>query len=185
MKGIIISGMPAVGKTTVARTIAERFDLRYYSGGDVLKEMARESGYAISGDDWWDTEDGMKFISQRKDDESFDKMVDERLLNLLEKGGIVVTSYPLPWLVKDALKIWLKASEITRAKRLSGRDTLEIKDSSKIIEKRDMENRGIYSQIYGIRFGDDLSVFDFVIATDDLSSQQVSEITISIVKQFV
>ena len=41
-KSIVISGPPAVGKTTVAKGLAEEFQLQYLSGGDVLKEMAKE-----------------------------------------------------------------------------------------------------------------------------------------------
>ena len=44
-KSIVISGPPAVGKTTVAKGLAEEFDLTYLSGGDVLKEMAKEHGF--------------------------------------------------------------------------------------------------------------------------------------------
>ena len=44
MKGIILSGMPAVGKTTVANSLCKEFDIKYYSGGDMLKEIAKEEG---------------------------------------------------------------------------------------------------------------------------------------------
>ena len=54
-KSIVISGPPAVGKTTVAKGLAEEFNLQYLSGGDVLKEMAKEQGFDSDGDDWWDT----------------------------------------------------------------------------------------------------------------------------------
>jgi len=50
---VIISGLPAVGKTTIARAIADKFNLKQYSGGDVLKEMAIARGYTMSGNDWW------------------------------------------------------------------------------------------------------------------------------------
>ena len=54
-KSIVISGPPAVGKTTVAKGLAKEFNLQYLSGGDVLKEMAKEQGFDSDGDDWWDT----------------------------------------------------------------------------------------------------------------------------------
>ena len=52
-KSIVISGPPAVGKTTIAKGIAEEFDLKFLAGGDLLKEMANELGFDTKGDDWW------------------------------------------------------------------------------------------------------------------------------------
>ena len=66
VKSIVVSGPPAIGKTTVAKGLAKEFDLNYLSGGDILKELASEQGFSSSGDDWWDTEDGMKFLNQKK-----------------------------------------------------------------------------------------------------------------------
>ena len=74
-KSIIISGPPAVGKTTIAQGLANEFNLTYLSGGDVLKEMAKEQGFEVEGDDWWDTESGMKFLNQREKNSEFDKKV--------------------------------------------------------------------------------------------------------------
>ena len=76
-KSIVISGPPAVGKTTVAKGLAREFNLQYLSGGDVLKELAREQGFEVDGDDWWDTVEGMKFLKQRETNSEFDKKVDE------------------------------------------------------------------------------------------------------------
>jgi len=51
LKAIIISGMPAVGKTTVSRQVAEKLNIPMVGGGDVLKEMAVEEGYSPGGED--------------------------------------------------------------------------------------------------------------------------------------
>ena len=55
-----------MGKTTIAKGIADEFNLKFLAGGDLLKDMASEQGFDISGDDWWDTEDGMSFLNERK-----------------------------------------------------------------------------------------------------------------------
>jgi len=117
-KSIVISGPPAVGKTTVAKALAKEFDLQYMSGGDVLKELAKEQGYETSGDDWWDTDEGMRFLMQRSDNDEFDKKVDQKLIELFNKGGMVITSYTLPWLVENGIKIWLDASHESSIKRM-------------------------------------------------------------------
>ena len=55
LRSVIISGPPAIGKTTVAKGLAEEFSLKHLSGGDILKELAEEEGFSSKGDDWWDT----------------------------------------------------------------------------------------------------------------------------------
>jgi len=182
---IIISGMPAVGKTTLARAICDEFGLEYYSGGDALKELAEEDGYKVGDVEWWDTEDGLKFLAERKKNPKFDKKVDAKLIGKIKEGGVVVTSYPLAWLCDDVLKIWLKASAENRARRMSNRDKIRYEESLKVVKMRDKENSSIYNQLYGIRFGEDLSVFDFVISTDRLPSGKVREIVFTIVRQLV
>lgn len=182
MKAIIISGLPAVGKTTVARTVASKFGLKQYSGGDVLKELAVARGYSMSGSDWWDTEQGIKFLAERKSNPNFDNDVDERLLKEAGKGGVVITSYTLPWLAGDAIKFWLKGSSESRARRMANRDNIAYEKALEIISMRDEENKKLYMKLYDIRFGDDLTVFDYVLNTDQLSIEGVLDIANTIVK---
>ena len=122
IKSIIISGPPAIGKTTIAKGLAKEFDLIHLSGGDILKELAKEAGFETSGDDWWDTQEGMNFLSQRQKNSEFDKNVDEKLKELFSKGDVVITSYTLPWLVEGGVKIWLAGSKENSAQRMTTRD---------------------------------------------------------------
>ena len=62
LKSIIISGPPAIGKTTIAKGLAKEFGLVHLSGGDILKELAKEEGFDTKRDDWWDTQEGMNFL---------------------------------------------------------------------------------------------------------------------------
>lgn len=182
---IIISGLPAVGKTTVARALATKFNLKQYSGGDVLKEMAVTKGYTMSGNDWWDTEQGIKFLAERKSNPDFDKQVDNKLVEVANQGGAVITSYTLPWLANNAVKFWLKGSRENRAKRMASRDKISNEEALKIIAMRDEENKKLYHDLYGIKFGEDLSVFDYVINTDQLSVDGVIDIAHTIVNHIL
>ncbi|MFQ6135334.1 MAG: (d)CMP kinase [Nitrososphaerales archaeon] len=185
MKSVIISGMPASGKTAVARRVAEQFDLRYLCGGDILKEMAVSRGYKPSGEDWWDTENGMKFLEERKKAYRFDHEVDERLVKAIEEGGVVVTSYTAPWLAEKGGKIWLKASPESRARRLASRDGITYQEAFKIVERRDSENIELYRSIYGFNIGEDLSVFDLVLDTDGISKDDVIDIVCYTTRYFI
>ena len=173
IKSIIISGPPAIGKTTIAKALAKEFSLSYVSGGDVLKELAKEEGFETSGDDWWDKSQGMKFLNQRQENSEFDKKVDEKLKELFLKGNIVITSYTLPWLINDGIKIWLSGSIENSSKRMSYRDSTTLDEALVIVKKRFEENKIIYKKLYGFNFSDDLTVFDKIIETDGLNINQV------------
>ncbi|MDE1853034.1 MAG: AAA family ATPase [Thaumarchaeota archaeon] len=182
MKAIIISGMPAVGKTTVSRKVAESLGALMVGGGDVLKEMAVEEGYTPGGEDWWDKGEGMKFLQERKRSSNFDKEVDARLLQKAKKGNVVITSYPVPWLTEDGLKVWLSGSVKSRATRMSKRDGVPVLKCKSILSVRDIENYKLYKKIYGIEFGKDLAPFDLVVETDTIEEGKVAEIVIHYVK---
>ena len=174
-RSVVISGPPAVGKTTVARALAGEFGLRFTGGGDALKEMAREAGYEPGGDDWWDTPDGMAFLATRAADSRFDRRVDEELSRMFAAGGIVITSYTLPWLVDRSVgvRVWLDASSATSARRMQGRDGIATADAAEISRRRYDENGALYKRLYGFRFGRDDSVFDVIIDTDAMDAGQV------------
>ena len=187
---IVISGWPAVGKTTIACKLAEEFDIVMYNGGDILKMLAEEDkGYSVKRDDWWDTTEAKKFMEERKSDPSFDKKVDKKLMEIVKKGGTVITSYTLPWLVLDEsvtiIKFWLRGSPENRAKRMASRDGISFVEAKRITKRRDEENKKIYYRLYGFRFGEDLTAFDYVLNTDRLSLDSLVEISKLIVRRHI
>jgi len=182
MEAIIVSGMPAVGKTTVSKAVAGKLRLKVLGGGDVLKEMAVEEGYSPGGEDWWDTKEGMKFLEARKRKSGFDKEVDSRLLEKAKRGDVVITSYPVPWLSKHGVKVWLSGSVETRARRMAKRDGVSVDKCVEVLAIRDVENYKLYKKIYGIDFGKDLSPFDLVVDTDSIDESRVAQIVLHYVR---
>ena len=173
-----------MGKTTIAKGIAEEFGLTHLSGGDILKELAEEEGFKTGGDDWWDTQEGMNFLSQRQENSEFDKKVDDKLKKHFLDGNVVITSYTLPWLVEGGVKIWLEGSKENSAQRMTTRDNLSKDNALEIVQKRYQENKKIYKALYGFEFGEDLSLFDKIIETDGLNASQVLDIAKTVVRNF-
>ena len=52
------------------------------------------------------------------------------------------------------------------------------------MQKRYNENKIIYKALYGFEFGEDLSVFDKIIETDNLNAEQVLELAKSTVREY-
>ena len=183
---IVISGWPAVGKTTIAENLAKDFNLKLWNGGDILKMMAYERGYSSSlNHDWWDTEEAANFMKERNDNPNFDREVDNRLIELVKEGNVVITSYTLPWISDATINFWLQGSVDNRSKRMSMRDKIDISTAKKIVQRRDVENKLIYQKLYQFEFGEKLDVFDFAMNTDILSLESLIIISKNIVENVI
>jgi len=184
MKAFILCGMPAAGKTVTARAIAEKLGLKMIGGGDVLKEMAKDRGYKVTGEGWWDTPDGIRFLRERETNPEFDKEADRRMAAKIEKGDIVVTSYTMPWLTKQGVKCWLEASQETRAKRMAERDGMEVSKALEVVKIRDRENFELYKKVYGIELGRDMKPFNIIIDVNTITAEEAAEEIIRRAKEY-
>lgn len=181
---ICISGFAVTGKSTLGKKIAKAFNFRYVSGGDGLKKLAKERGYNPSGRSWWETEEGLKFLEERRTNPEFDKLVDQKLIEYAEAGGVVIDSWVLPWLYKGGFNIWLKASEEARVKRLVKRSGLDPETARHLLKKRDEESAEIYRTLYGIELGKDFAPFHLVLDTTNLNTSAVFRIVAQAIKEY-
>jgi CMP/dCMP kinase len=170
---ICISGMAGTGKSTLSRKIAERYGLRYYCGGDALKELAKHEGYTVTEEGWWESAEGLKFLKDRVSDPKFDKAVDDKLLENAENGNVLLDSWTMPWLLEGGFKIWLAASLEKRAARVAQRDRISVEEAYKMLAEKEANTKTIYKTLYGFSLGDDLKPFDFILDTDNLSAHEV------------
>jgi cytidylate kinase len=180
---VVISGSAAVGKTTLADALAKEFGFKLYNGGDILKEIARQQGHTISGNDWWDSDDAVGFMKERKKNPAFDKQVDEKLIKIAQKGNVIITSHTLPWLTSELITFWLSATQEKRSERMSKRDNISLSEALDIVKMRDRENKKIYKNIYGSQFGENKDVFDFIVNTELLTLESLVYLCKEIIKK--
>ncbi len=143
---ICISGMAGTGKSTLSKKLAKKYDLKCYSGGDALKELAKCEGYDSSREGWWETPEGLNFLKTRTSDPKFDKAVDAKLLEYAAKGNVLLDSWTMPWLLKDGFKIWLMASIEKRAARVAVRDGITPGEAIKVLEEKEARTKAIYKE---------------------------------------
>ncbi len=170
---ICISGLAGTGKSTVAKKIAEKYSLRYCSGGDALKELAKQEKYHPTGRGWWESPEGIEFLRARGKDHKFDRLVDEKLLSYEKQGNVLLDSWTMPWLVKDGFKIWLLASLEKRAERVAGRDRISKQQAVQMLREKEEKTKAIYKELYGFNLGEDFKPFDLVLDTDNLAPGEV------------
>lgn len=171
---ICVCGLAGSGKSTLAKRLAEKFRLKYYSGGEALKALAVEAGYNPTERGWWESKEGLRFLGLRERDSSFDRRIDDKLLEAAEEGDVVLDSWTMPWLVKEGgFKIWLECGEKERAERLAKRDDISFKEALEALREKESKTRQIYKGLYGFDLGGDFSPFDLILDVSGLSSDDV------------
>ena len=186
-KGIVIciSGMAGTGKSTLAKKLAKKYALNYYSGGDALKALASEQGYDTSKSGWWESPEGLKFLERREKEAKFDQAVDEKLLEYAERGNVLLDSWTMPWLLKTGFKIWLMASMEKRVERVAKRDQLTPKEASRALKEKEARTRAIYRKLYGFALGEDFRPFHLVLDTDNLAAEEVFQVLCRVVDSII
>ena len=170
---VCISGMAGTGKSTLAKKLAEKYYLKYYSGGDALKALAAEEGYDSSSDGWWESPDGLRFLKKREENLEFDKAIFDKLLGYAQEGRVLLDSWTMPWLLKTGFKIWLIASVEKRAERIAVRDKIPLEEAVKVLKKKETITKAIYKKLYGFMLGEDFEPFNLVLDTNKLNAEEV------------
>jgi len=182
---ICISGMAGTGKSTLSKKLAEKYNLKCYSGGDALKELAKAEGYDVSRQGWWESPEGLNFLKERVIDPKFDKAVDAKLLEYAQQGNVLLDSWTMPWLLKEGFKIWLIASIEKRAARVAERDKITVNKAFKVLEEKEAMTKAIYKKLYGFVLGEDFAPFDLVLDTDNLNAEEVFEVLCRVINNVV
>ena len=182
---ICISGMAGTGKSTLAKKLAQKYGLKYYSGGDALKALAAEEGGDVSSNGWWESPEGLAFLRRRERDSQFDKLVDDKLLEYAQQGGVLFDSWTMPWLLKTGFKIWLLASIGKRAERVAERDNITVRDALRILEEKENRTKVIYRRLYGFTLGEDFAPFNLVLDTNELNADEVFKVLCEVLDNLV
>lgn len=173
---VCVCGMAGSGKSTVAKKLAEKYGLKYYSGGEALKALAMEKGYRPLEKGWWESKEGLTFLEDRARNPEFDKAVDRKLLEIAKQGNVVLDSWTMPWLLKNGFKIWLDASVVKRAERVAERDGISVKKALKVLKTKEEKTKAIYKKLYGFSLGEDFTPFHLILDTDSLTAEEVLEV---------
>jgi cytidylate kinase len=180
-----VCGMAGSGKSTLARKLAEKYHLKFFSGGDALKALALKEGFSPLDYGWWESEEGLRFLKTRRSDQRYDKRVDQELLEIADKGNVVLDSWTMPWLLKKGFKIWLEASFEKRAERISHRDKISLVQALQALKDKESQTKMIYRRLYGFKLGEDFEPFHFVLGTDNLSANEVFQVLCLVIDKTV
>lgn len=160
---VAIAGPIGVGKSTVAKLLAQQLGYRYISGGAVFRDIARQRGISVTE---------VNRLAER--DPSLDRELDRRQRELAQQGDCVVESRLSGWMVEADLKVWLKAQSQIRAERVATREGQPVEVAQAELAERERSEWARYQQLYGINV-DDLSPYHLVIDTTKWSAQAIAQ----------
>jgi cytidylate kinase len=168
---ITVSGTSGSGKSNISRAIAKEFKLKHVSVGDIFRKLASERKMNV-----------VKFAGVRE--KEVDYRADEETLKLVKKGRIVLNGRLTGWVAGDNadVRIFITCDINEKAKRVSKRDVESITEAKKDLEKRDTDDNCVYKELYGIDMND-LSIYNEIIDTTKISTEESSKIAIELIKK--
>lgn len=175
---IIIFGFSGAGKSTLADMIGKEFGLRVVHPSSILKELIEGKKADVknskAGTGFWESRQGEEMFKNRlKEKRPMDMEGDKILIKELSKGAVVMDSWSMPWLYKKGIKIYLKAAEAERVKRVAKRSNVSLFRARETVKMKDSGTRKMYKRIHGFDIKNDLEVFDCIIETNNLKKQEV------------
>ena len=175
---IIIFGFAGAGKSTMANELAAHYGLRVVHPSGIMRMLlnnqAVEPDQSQHGTGFWESPEGVAFLQSRLDhDEPIDLVVDKILVQELDRGGVVMDSWNMPWLYPQGIKIYLKASLDERVRRVADRCPVPLQDVRSTVMMKDEGTRTLFQRLYGIDILNDEGVFDLIIETDAKSQSDV------------
>ncbi len=163
---ICISGLVGSGKDTVADLVAKKLGFNRVKLS--FKDAAKQMGISL-----------MEYHAYVEKDLTIDREFDKMVAKEARKADSVISTWLGAWLIPEArLRVWLSASQKTRAERIASRDGMGIRQAMKHVQERDNHNRGRYLALYGI----DIFVhsnFDLEINTEKFTPEQIAEIVVA------
>lgn len=167
---VAISGKSGCGNTTVSTLLAEKLGVKLINY--TFRQLAAEKGLTLA-----------QVIENARTDDSYDIFVDNHQVELARAEPCVLGSRLAIWMLEEAdLKVYLFASDETRAKRILNREGGDLQKIKEFTAMRDSEDTRRYKKIYNID-NNDYSFSDLIIDTAKFNPEQIVELIIAELKK--
>ncbi|MBI2233707.1 MAG: cytidylate kinase family protein [Micavibrio aeruginosavorus] len=173
---ITVTGDPGSGKSTFARTVAERTGFRLITTGNIFRELAASKGISLT-----------ELNEMAEKQAEIDRLVDDYLISLNDTRENLVLDSRMAWhFVGDTLKIRLTVAPDVAVNRIY-RDNAALREKFTSLEQAqdEVDRRKAsevlrYKTLYGVDISDEAN-FDLVI---DTSHKAPKDITAAFEKAF-
>lgn len=166
---ITVTGDPGSGKSTFARTVAERTGFRLITTGNIFRTLAEAKGISLAA---------LNELAETQAE--IDRQVDDYLLSLNENRENLVLDSRMAWhFVKNTLKIRLTVAPDVAVARIFRDDAalrekfVDMEQATDEVERRRRSEIARYAALYGVNIGDPAN-FDLVIDTSNKAPQDIT-----------
>lgn len=166
---VAISGKSGCGNTTVSTLLSQKLGVKLINY--TFRQLAQEKGLTLA-----------QVIENAKTDDSYDIFVDNHQVELAKAEPCVLGSRLAIWMLKEAdLKVYLYASDATRASRILNREGGDLQEIKSFTSMRDSEDSRRYLKLYNI----DNNKYDFCDLIIDTANYNPEQIVDLILKELV
>ncbi len=167
---VAISGKSGCGNTTVSTLLAQKLGVKLINY--TFRQLAAEKGLTLA-----------QVIENARTDDSYDIFVDNHQVELAKAEPCVLGSRLAIWMLKEAdLKVYLFASDETRAKRILNREGGDLQKIKDFTAMRDSEDTRRYKKIYNID-NNDYAFSDLIVDTADYNPEQIVNLIVAELKK--
>ena len=174
---ITIAGNMGSGKTTVAKMLAKRLGYPHYSGGQFMREMAKQRGIGF-----------LELTKMALIDDSIDFQIDEMIKkkgetedNFIIEGRIAFAFIP------HSFKVFLRVEPSEGARRIFQSNRSDEKENTTIQKtvqniqiRHDSENQR-YRVLYNLN-PDEEGHYDLIVDTTSIPVQEVTDLIVNALK---
>ena len=170
---ISFAGLHGTGKSTIAKNVAQHFDMTFYSTGMAFRELAKLKKMNLE-----------EFSHFAEDNFEIDRLLDGKIRLLAEKGNFYVFDGQLPAFMLGDLtsyRILLICDNDVRLARMASRDNISLKESKQETTAREKSEQERFIQLYNIDILDPATIlknFDLIINTTKLNIEEISKMCI-------
>ncbi|MFC1801306.1 (d)CMP kinase [Nanoarchaeota archaeon] len=163
---ITISGKPGSGKSTIAKLLAQKLNLKHYSTGDFMRKIAKDRGISL-----------IELSEVAESDLSVDQEIDNYSENLgkTEDNFIIDTRLGFHF-IPNSIKIFLDAELKVRAQRILKDKRVDepqnLEELEKEIQKREQSEIQRYQEYYHINHYDKNN-YDLIIDSSNSNPEEI------------
>lgn len=165
---ITISGTPGSGKSTIGQLLNKKLGISYIYSGEIFRETAKKYKMSLE-----------EFGRYCEKNIEIDKELDERQLNILKNGNVILEGRLAGWIAKknniNALKVMITADIDIRVKRIIERENGEYNTRLNEMLKREKSEEKRYKKYYNIDIKD-TSIYDLIIDSSFKKPEEIIDI---------